>query len=251
MRLQDKVAFITGSGVGIGREIAMHLARSGAKVVVAEIVEDRGRETASMVERDGGEALFVHVDVSSIPSIEAGVNQALERFGKIDILVNNAGILEYRPFLNIVERNWDRLINVNLKGSFFCAQFVARAMIALGIKGSIINLASIASELAIEFQTHYVTSKGGVRMMTKALALELAPHNIRVNAIAPGVILTDMTREDLEEPTIRDEAIQKIPLGRLGTPLDVARAALFLASEESDYITGSLIFVSGGFEISV
>lgn len=251
MRLQDKVAFITGAGAGIGREIAIHFSESGAKVVVAEIVEKRGQEVARMIENSGGEALFARVDVSSIPAIEAGVTQAIERFGKIDILVNNAGILEYRPFLNIVEKNWDRLINVNLKGSFFCAQFVAREMIRLGIKGSIINLASIASELAIEFQTHYVTSKGGVRMMTKGLALELAPHNIRVNAIAPGVILTEMTRDDLEEPTVREEALKKIPLGRLGTGLDVARAALFLASEESDYITGSLIFVSGGFEISV
>ena len=251
MRLKDKVAFITGAGAGIGREIAIYFAGNGARVVAAGIVEERGRETASLIERDGGEALFVRVDVSSIPAIEAGVAQAIERFGKIDILVNNAGILEYRPFLNIMEKNWDRLINVNLKGSFFCAQFVAREMINRGTKGSIINLGSIASELAIEFQTHYVTSKGGVRMMTKGLALELAPHNIRVNAIAPGVILTDMTKEDLEEPTVREEALKKIPLGRLGTPLDVARAALFLASEESDYITGSLIFVSGGFEISV
>ncbi|MEK6654721.1 MAG: SDR family NAD(P)-dependent oxidoreductase [Thermodesulfobacteriota bacterium] len=251
MRLQDKVVFITGAGAGIGQAIALHFAQHGAKVAVAEIVEERGRETASMIEQRGGEASFIAADVSSVGSIEQAIAQAMERFGKIDILVNNAGILEYRPFLNILEKNWDRLINVNLKGSFFCAQLAAKEMIRLGIKGSIINMGSIASELAIEFQSHYVASKGGVRMMTKSMALELAPYGIRVNAIAPGVILTDMTKEDLEEATVREEALKKIPLGRLGTPLDVARAALFLASEESDYITGSLIFVTGGFEIGV
>jgi len=251
MRLQDKVVFITGAGAGIGQAIALYFAQHGAKVAVAEIVEERGRETASMIEQRGGEASFIAADVSSVGSIEQAIAQAMERFGKIDILVNNAGILEYRPFLNILEKNWDRLINVNLKGSFFCAQLAAKEMIRLGIKGSIINMGSIASELAIEFQSHYVASKGGVRMMTKGMALELAPYGIRVNAIAPGVILTDMTKEDLEEATVREEALKKIPLGRLGTPLDVARAALFLASEESDYITGSLIFVTGGFEIGV
>lgn len=251
MRLKDKVAFITGAGAGIGQAIALHFAEHGARIAVAEIVEERGRQTASVIEGQGGEACFIGVDVSSVGSIEQGVAQAVERFGRIDILVNNAGILEYRPFLSIREKSWDRLINVNLKGSFFCAQFVAAEMIRLGIPGSIINLGSIASELAIEFQSHYVTSKGGVRMMTKGLALELAPHGIRVNAIAPGVILTEMTKEDLEEPTVREEAAKKIPLGRLGMPLDVARAALFLASEESDYITGSLIFVTGGLEVGV
>ena len=251
MRLKDKVAFITGAGAGIGQAIALHFAEHGAKIAVAEIVEERGRQTASVIEGQGGEACFIGVDVSSVGSIEQGVAQAVERFGRIDILVNNAGILEYRPFLSIMEKSWDRLINVNLKGSFFCAQFVAAEMIRLGIPGSIINLGSIASELAIEFQSHYVTSKGGVRMMTKGLALELAPHGIRVNAIAPGVILTEMTKEDLEEPTVREDAVKKIPLGRLGMPLDVARAALFLASEESDYITGSLIFVTGGLEVGV
>ena len=142
-------------------------------------------------------------------------------------------------------------MSVNLKGSYFFAQAVAKEMIRCQVKGSIINMGSIASELAIEFQSHYVASKGGVKMMTKGMALELAPYGIRVNAIAPGIIVTEMTKEDLEEPTIREEALEKIPLERLGTPQDVARVALFLASEESSYITGTLIFASGGFEISV
>jgi len=250
MRLKDKVAFITGAGSGIGREIALLFAKEGTKIVVAEIVEERGRETVSLIKDKGGEALFVRVDVSKVNDIQTGVEKAVENFRKIDILVNNAGILEYKPFLHITESDWDRLMDINLKGSFFCAQVVAKEMIRTQTEGSIINMASIASELAIEFQSHYVTSKGGVRMMTKALALELAPHNIRVNAIAPGVILTDMTKEDLEEPTVREEVLKKIPLARLGTPLDVARVALFLASEESEYITGSIIFSTGGFEIA-
>jgi len=249
MRLKDKVAFITGAGSGIGRGIALLFAEEGAKVVVAEIVEESGRETVGLIEAKGGKALFVRVDVRKVNDIQAGVEEAVKSFQKIDILVNNAGILEYKPFLHITESDWDRLMDVNLKGSFFCAQVVAREMIRGETKGSIINMASIASELAIEFQTHYVTSKGGVKMMTKALALELAPHNIRVNAIAPGIILTDMTKEDLEEPTVREEALKKIPLNRIGTPLDVARTALFLASEDSGYITGSIIFTTGGFEI--
>ena len=251
MRLSDKVAFITGAGSGIGKEIALHFSNHGAKIVIAEIVEERGRETAALIEEKGGQALFVRADVSSIESIEAAVAQTVEHFGRIDVLVNNAGILEYRPFHQVEEKSWDRLMNVNLKGSYFCAQKISQEMIRRKHPGSIINLASIASELAIEFQSHYVTSKGGVRMMTKGLALELAPHEIRVNAIAPGIILTEMTREDLEESSVREEAEAKIPLGRLGTPLDVAKAALFFASDDSEYVTGSLLFVTGGFEISV
>lgn len=249
--MEGKVALVTGSGAGIGRAIAQTFAQEGAKVVVGEIVEERGRETVQLIEDMGGEALFVRVDVSKLDQINMALQQAVQRFEKLDILVNNAGILGYKPFLQVTEEEWDLLMDVNLKGSFFCAQATAREMIRCGVKGSIINMGSIASKMAIEFQSHYVTSKGGVRLMTKGMALELAPYDIRVNTIAPGVIVTDMTRDDLEEPTIREEVLKKIPLNRLGTPMDVARVALFLASEESAYVTGTLIFASGGFEISV
>jgi NAD(P)-dependent dehydrogenase (short-subunit alcohol dehydrogenase family) len=251
MRLEGKVALITGAGAGIGRGIALMFAEEGAKIVVGEIVEETGRETVGLIEKMGAEALFAQVDVCKLDEISQAVQQTVDHFKKIDILVNNAGILTYKPFLQVTEKEWDILMSVNLKGSYFFAQAVAKEMIRCQVKGSIINMGSIASELAIEFQSHYVASKGGVRMMTKGMALELAPYGIRVNAIAPGIIVTEMTKEDLEEPTIREEALEKIPLERLGTPQDVARVALFLASEDSSYITGTLIFASGGFEISV
>lgn len=251
MRLEGKVAIITGAGSGIGQGIAMLFAQEGATVVVAEFKEDRGRETVHMIERLGGKASFVQVDVSCLDEIDHAVQHTINQHKKIDILVNNAGVLAYMPFFQVSEKGWDRLMNVNMKGSYFFAQKVAKEMIRGGIQGSIINMGSIASELAIEFQSHYVASKGGVRLMTKGIALELAEYGIRCNAIAPGIIVTDMTREDLEEPTTKEEALKKIPLNRLGTPMDVAKVALFLASEDSSYITGTLIFASGGFEISV
>jgi len=249
MRLKDKVAVVTGAGAGIGRAIALLFSEEGATVVVVEVLEDRGLETVSLIKEKGNRGLFIKTDVLDLNDIQRAVSQTVKEFGRIDILVNNAGVLQYLPFVQVTEKDWDRIIDINLKGSFFFAQAVAKEMIRAQRGGKIINMSSIASEVAIEFQSHYMASKGGVRMLTKGMALELAPYGINVNAVAPGTIETEMTRQDLEDPTIREEAIEAIPLGRIGIPLDVARAALFLATEESDYITGEMIFVEGGYVI--
>ncbi len=249
MRLKNKVAIVTGAGAGIGRAIALLFSEEGATVVAAEVLEDRGLETASLIREKGNQALFIKTDVRDLNEIQRAVSETVREFGRIDILVNNAGVLQYLPFAQVTEEDWDRIIDINLKGTFFFAQAAANEMIRARQGGKIINMSSIASEVAIEFQSHYMASKGGVRMLTKGMALELAPYGINVNALAPGTIETEMTRQDLEDPTIREEAIDAIPLGRIGTPLDVARAALFLATEESNYITGEMIFVEGGYVI--
>lgn len=249
MRLKDKVAIVTGAGAGIGQAIALLFSEEGARVVVAEVLEDRGLETVSLIREKGNRGLFIKTDVRHLNDIQRAVSETVKEFGRIDILVNNAGVLQYSPFVQVTEEDWDRIIDINLKGTFFFAQAVAKEMIRTQHGGKIINMCSIASEVAIEFQSHYVASKGGVRMLTKGMALELAPYGINVNAVAPGAIETEMTRQDLEDPTIREEAIEAIPLGRIGMPLDVARAALFLATQESDYITGEMIFVEGGYVI--
>ncbi|NJN94630.1 MAG: 3-oxoacyl-ACP reductase FabG [Anaerolineales bacterium] len=247
MRLQDKVAIVTGAGSGNGRGIALRLAEEGAAVVVADVNESGAHETAALIEAAGGQALVVRADVSRREQIEAMVQATLERFGQVDILVNNAGVESMRPFLELPEAEWDRVMGVNLKGPFLCTQAVAREMAEAGRGGKIVNIASICSAIALVGEAHYIASKGGLLMLTKAMALDLAPYNINVNAVGPGVIETAMTANSLSSPARVEMFFNHIPLKRIGQPRDIANAVLFLASDEADYVTGTILYVDGGW----
>jgi glucose 1-dehydrogenase len=247
MRLKDKVAVITGAGSGNGRGIALRLAEEGARVVVADVNLTGANETAAMIEADGGTALAVPADVSQRAQVEAMVQATTQRFGQVDILVNNAGVETLIPLLDLAEAEWERVLAVNLKGPFLCTQAAAREMVKAGRGGKIVNIASINSAISLAHQAHYVASKGGLLMLTKAMAVDLAPYNINVNAVGPGVIETAMTANSLSNPARVEMFMSRIPLKRIGQPRDVANAVLFLASDEADYITGTILYVDGGW----
>jgi glucose 1-dehydrogenase len=240
---------VTGAAAGNGRAIAVRFAEEGANVVVADVAEPAARETARQVEDMGRRTLVISADVSRSADVQAMVQQAVDAFGHVDVLVNNAGVETHVSFLDLSEEDWDRVLDINLKGPYLCAQAVARHMVEREIQGSIVNIASINSEVAFKGQAHYVASKGGLRMLTKAMAVELARHGIRVNAIGPGVIDTAMSAGSLAKPEVREWMMGNIPLKRVGQPRDVANAALFLASEEASYMTGTIVFVDGGWLI--
>lgn len=250
MRLASKVALITGGGRSIGRAIALGFAREGARVVVNyRRNADAAHEVVSAITRDGGEAAAVQADVSKKAEVESLVARTKEAFGQLDILVNNAAILKRTPLLEISESEWDEILNTNLKGYFLCAQAAAREMVRQG-SGVIINMSSASQELAGIDLTHYCCAKGGVRLLTRQLALELAPYGIRANSIAPGLIETDLNRADLAQAEFRDYRLGMIPLKLIGVPEDVVGAAVFLASDESRLATGSTVFIDAGQTIA-
>jgi NAD(P)-dependent dehydrogenase (short-subunit alcohol dehydrogenase family) len=247
MRLKDKVAIVTGAGRGIGLGITLALAREGARVAACDIRADLLDEALAEIEAVGGEARAFQMDVTQQAQIQHVVDQTLARWGTIDILVNNAGIYEVLPFEEIGEAQWDRLLAVNLKGAFFCCQAVVPAMKRQG-SGRIISIASSAGKTGGTLAgAHYSVSKAGVICLAKQLARELGPHGITVNAVAPGRIDTPMIH------TVSDEEnaafARRTPLGRLGTPQDVAGAVVFLASDEASFITGEILDVNGGLLI--
>jgi NAD(P)-dependent dehydrogenase (short-subunit alcohol dehydrogenase family) len=249
MELANKVAIVTGGGAGIGKAIALRLARAGADIVIADIDLAVAVETARQIERLGRRAEVVRTDVTRKDEIEALVAQALE-VGRIDILVNNAGVENITPLFEIDETEWDRILNVNLKGAFLCSQVVAGAMTVDGQAGKIVNIGSIAGVMPPKGEPHYAASKGGIHILTKQLAAELAPYHINVNAVAPGVVRNGLsTSQSLADPERADKIAQTIPLGRVGSPQDIANAVTFLASNEADYITGVILPVDGGILI--
>jgi glucose 1-dehydrogenase len=246
-RLAGRVAFVTGGGSGIGRAVCVRLAADGAAVVVADVVPETAVETAAQLQAGGAAAIAVTLDVADAAAVEAAMDEAWTRFGRVDVLVNNAGIMGYKPFLFLTEAEWDRTLAVNAKGPFLCAQAAARRLVKAKVPGTIVNMSSITSEVAIEFQAHYCASKGALRMLTKSMAVELAEHGITVNAVAPGVVETGMTRELLADPAVAEFTLPLIPLGRAATPEDIAGVVAFLATPDASYLTGATLVVDGGY----
>lgn len=243
MRLKDKVAIITGSGQGIGLGIAKRFAQEGCNIVISDLNPDLVRDALTEIESFGVRSLGVVGNVSNQNDVESLVSQSISLFGKIDILVNNAGVYPFVSFENMNESDWEKVMNVNLKGIFLVTKNVLKHM----PEGSkIVNISSIASFIGFEGLVHYCTSKSGVNGFTKALALEIAKKKINVNAVAPGAIETPGAKmsEDSKSNTLKS-----IPLNRIGLPLDIANTALFLSSDESSYITGQIIVVDGGWTL--
>jgi NAD(P)-dependent dehydrogenase (short-subunit alcohol dehydrogenase family) len=247
MKLHGKVALVTGAQQGIGAAIALALAREGADVAVNWLDNQADAETVAEGVRDKGRrAVLIKADIGKLPEIDSMVAEAEQQLGIIDILVNNAGVYPRVKFLEMRESDWDFLLGINLKGGFFAAQAVARKLVAAGRPGAIINLSSQAIRGAVR-GVHYSASKGGVVSMTRAMALELAPHNIRVNAIAPGTTDTAQPRYGNTDAELIEMARSSIPLGgKLLTPDQVARTAVFLASDEASAVTGQVLHVNGG-----
>jgi 3-oxoacyl-[acyl-carrier protein] reductase len=244
MRCEGKVAIVTGGGSGIGRAIAMALAKAGAKVAVWDVNENEAARVASEIEKSGNLAIAIKVDVSVKSEVKTATEQVFNSWGRIDILVNNAGICQVAPIEEITETDWDRILSVNLKGTFLCSQAVMGVM-KRQRSGNIINLGSVSGKLGgITVGSHYSASKAAVMCFTKSLARELASFGINVNAIAPGVVETEMTQEITGGDW--DHYLSTIPMGRVGTVDEVAKVAVFLASDEASYLTGEIIDVNGG-----
>ncbi|MFA9477941.1 SDR family NAD(P)-dependent oxidoreductase [Phycisphaerales bacterium AB-hyl4] len=245
--IKGRVAVVTGAATGIGRAIAVAYAEAGAKVVCVSRRMETLRPAVDAITNAGHSALAVQADTSDAEQVEAAVQQAVDAFGRIDILVNNAGFLDFSPIMDVSEELFDRTFAVNVKGYFLFSQAAARQMIQQGVGGSIINITSISAEQCGELKVHYCASNAARKMLTKGFALELAKHQIRVNAVAPG---------DIESDIVRDPNIQHVldsvdfgafaPLGRRGKPDDIVGACIFLASEQAGYITGSTLLIDGG-----
>lgn len=247
MRLNKKTAIITGSSQGIGRGIAERYGSEGANVVVNYIGNmDMANEVCDVVAKNGGRAVAVQGDISKVADIDNLFAAAIEAFGSVDILVNNAGVERHAPFWEVTEKDYEFVMNVNVKGTFFAAQAMAKHLIETKRRGKIINISSVHEDLPFPNFTAYCVSKGGVRMLARNLAVELGQFGINVNNIAPGAIETPINRNLLNNPMKLDYLLGQIPLKRLGQTDDVAGVAVFLASDEADYVTGSTFFVDGG-----
>lgn len=248
MKLKGKVAVIAGGTKGIGLGIALEFVREGAKVVVGGTNPKNGKEAVREIKTAGGDGLFVKCDVADLADLDKFIAQAVDRFGRVDIYVANAGINDANKthFLEISPEQYDRIMAVNLRGMFFGGQKAAQQMLAQGDGGVIINMSSVNAHLALDSQVVYTVSKGGIQQLTKVQAVALAPHNIKVNAMAPGPIETDLMRRVGSDKELMDTILSRTPQGRIGTPKECGRLAVFLASNDSDFIFGQSIYIDGG-----
>lgn len=247
MKLENKVAIVTGGSGGIGQALCERLAKEGAKIVINyRSSKDEAEETKEKVEQVGSEALIVQADLSKVDQINHLVRETINHFGKVDILVNNAGLEKRADFWDVSESDYDLVLNVNLKAVFFATQAVVKHFRETNNKGRIINISSVHEELPFPHFTSYCASKGGMKMITRNLAVELGPMGITINNVAPGAIATPINQDLLDDPEQLKKVTKNIPLGRMGEPEDVAGMVAFLASDEAKYITGATFFVDGG-----
>jgi L-rhamnose 1-dehydrogenase len=233
IRLKDRVAIVTGAARGIGRAIALRFGQEGARIAVVDVRGGGGHETVGLIEAAGGQAIFLRTDVSDKSQVQAMVDAVVKQWGAVHVLVNVAGICPFEDFLEMGEDLWDQVLDVNLKGYFLCSQAVAKVMVEQGVKGRIIAVSSISSEFGGSSQAHYCASKA------------------TCNAVLPGTVETDINREALADPGVRDYWSQRAPLGRLGQPEDITGPALFFASDDSDWCTGSMLVVDGGTSVNL
>ena len=245
MRFADQTVIVTGGASGIGEACALLFAGEGAAVVIADIDPDAGERVVARIVADGGRAVFMETDVGDRAATVRLVDRTVERFGRLDVLINNAGIIKTGDFLEISEADFDQVLRVNLKGAFLVGQAAARAMVKAG-KGAIVNMSSANAVLAIPNQVPYVVSKGAMNQLTKVMALALADKGVRVNAVGPGSILTDLLKVVMNDEAARRKILSRTPLGRCGEPIEVAKVVAFLASDDASYMTGQCIYPDGG-----
>ena len=249
--LDNKVAIITGSDSGIGRAIAIQFAKEGATVVVNYAHnQQKAEEVRQIIQQNNGKALVIQADVGQYQQAMGLIHQVAEQFNRLDIMVNNAGMEIHSPFVDVTEEQFDRVVAIDLKGAFFCAQAAAREMIQRKTPGRIVNISSVHEDLPMPQNVPYCCAKGGLRMLTRTIALELAPYNITVNNIAPGAVDTPIDADVKADPEKMKALLQEIPLHRMGQPEEVAKLALYLASDASAYITGSTYTIDGGLSIN-
>lgn len=252
MLLANKVAIVTGGAQGIGRATVERLAREGAKIVVADVNDEEGNKVVAAVKASGNDAIFRSADISERLDVYNLVAAARDAFGKIDILVNNAGTLDDQPFLELEEAEFDRVMRTNVKGAFLISQAVAKQMVRHCTAdekcppGAIVNVTSVNARFGQPDHLAYAVSKGGLEQLTRSMALALAPHGIRVNAVGPGTVETEMVAHVYQDDVSREQALSRTPLGRFGTPAEIAAVIVWLASKEASYLTGTTIWADGG-----
>ena len=247
LNLADKVVVVTGAAGSLGSEVAKGFAGQGSRVALLDMNVAKAQKVTQGISDLGGQAMALKVNVGSGAEVADALDRVQAQWAAPDILINGAGIVNRVGFLDETEEDWDRVMGTNLKGTWLCSQLTARRMIEANIKGAIVNFGSVTSELVDADQVIYATTKGGVRTLTKGMSIALAPHGIRVNAVGPATIVTDLNRDYLEEhPEVYTKRLRRTPLGRLGTPEDVVNGVLYLASDVAGFVTGTTLFMDAG-----